>query len=89
MITFMLNGKEVQGESGDTILDVAKKVKVHIPTLCHHDALEPAGACRLCTVELYDGRRTKFVTSCNYPIWEGMDVKTETEAIVQHRKMIV
>ncbi len=89
MITFTINGKEVQGEEGQYILDVAKKSGIEIPTLCHHEALEPAGMCRLCTVELFDGRRTKFVTACNYPIWEGMEVFTDSESVVQGRKLIV
>jgi heterodisulfide reductase subunit A len=89
MITFKLNGKTVQGEEGQYILQVAEKVGVEIPTLCHHKALEPAGMCRICTVELYDGRRTRFVTACNYPIWEGMEVKTDTEAVHAGRKLIV
>ncbi len=89
MITFKLNGKTVQGEEGQYILQVAQKYGVDIPTLCHHKALEPAGMCRLCTVELFDGRRTRFVTSCNYPIWEGMEVKTDTEEVHQGRKLIV
>jgi heterodisulfide reductase subunit A len=89
MITFKLNGKTVQGEEGQYILQVAQKYGVEIPTLCHHKALEPAGMCRLCTVELFDGRRTRFVTSCNYPIWEGMDVKTDSEPVHEGRKLIV
>ncbi len=89
MVTFKLNGKTVQGEEGQSILQVAEKYNVDIPTLCHHKALEPAGMCRLCTVELFDGRRTRFVTACNYPIWEGMEVKTDTEAVHQGRKLIV
>jgi heterodisulfide reductase subunit A len=89
MITFTLNGKEVQGEEGQYILEIAEKNGVEIPTLCHHKALDPAGMCRLCVVEVYDGRRTRFVTACNYPIWEGMDVKTDTEAVHQGRKLIV
>ncbi|MBU0545129.1 MAG: FAD-dependent oxidoreductase [Proteobacteria bacterium] len=89
MITFKLNGKTVQGEEGQYILQVAQKYGVDIPTLCHHKALEPAGMCRLCTVELFDGRRTRFVTSCNYPIWEGMDIKTDSEAVHLGRKLIV
>ncbi len=89
MITFKLNGKKVQGEEGQYILQVAEKYGVEIPTLCHHKALEPAGMCRLCTVELFDGRRTRFVTACNYPIWEGMEVKTDSEAVHQGRKLIV
>ena len=89
MIKFKLNGKEVQGEEGQYILQVAEKYGVEIPTLCHHKALEPAGMCRLCTVELFDGRRTRFVTACNYPIWEGMEVKTDTEAVHAGRKLLV
>jgi heterodisulfide reductase subunit A len=89
MITFKLNGKTVQGEEGQYILQVAEKFGVDIPTLCHHKALEPGGMCRLCTVEVFDGRRTRFVTACNYPIWEGMEVKTDTEAVHDGRKLIV
>ncbi len=89
MITFKLNGKTVQGDEGQYILQVAEKVGVEIPTLCHHKALEPAGMCRICTVELFDGRRTRFVTACNYPIWEGMEVNTDTEAVHAGRKLIV
>ena len=89
MVTFKLNGKTVQGEEGEYILQVAERNGVEIPTLCHHKALEPAGMCRICTVELFDGRRSRYVTACNYPIWEGMEVKTESEGVHQGRKLIV
>ena len=89
MITFKMNGKTVQGEEGQYILQVAQKYGIEIPTLCYHKALEPAGMCRLCTVEVFDGRRTRFVTACNYPIWEGMEVKTDTETVHKGRKLIV
>jgi len=89
MITFKLNGKDVQAEEGEYILKVAERSGVEIPTLCHHKALEPAGMCRLCTVELFDGRRTRFVTACNYPVWAGMEVDTDSEAVHQVRRLIV
>jgi len=89
MITFKLNGQTVQGEEGQYLLQVAENYGVYIPTLCNHKALEPAGMCRLCTVELFDGRRTKFVTACNYPIWEGMEIQTDTEVVHEGRKLIV
>jgi heterodisulfide reductase subunit A len=89
MINLKLNGKNVQGEEGQYILQVAEKFGIEIPTLCHHKALEPAGMCRLCTVELFDGRRTRYVTACNYPIWEGMEVHTDSEGVHQGRKLIV
>jgi heterodisulfide reductase subunit A len=37
----------------------------------------------LCTVELFDGRRTRYVTACNYPIWEGMEVTTDSEMVTR------
>jgi len=89
MITFKLNGKEVQGEEGQYILQVAEKHGVEIPTLCHHKALEPAGLCRLCTVLVSHGRWSRFVTACNYPIWEGMEVQTDTEVVHEGRKLIL
>ncbi|MBU4001977.1 MAG: (2Fe-2S)-binding protein, partial [Proteobacteria bacterium] len=89
MITFKINGKEVQGEEGQYVLQVAEKNGVEIPTMCHHKALEPAGMCRLCTVEMFDGRRSRYVTACNYPIWEGMEIFTASEAVIEGRKLIV
>ena len=89
MVTFKLNGKEVQAEEGVTILQVAEQNNIHIPTLCNHKALEPAGLCRLCTVKVSKGSWSTFVTSCNYPVWEGMVVETSTEEVIEHRKMIV
>jgi NADH dehydrogenase/NADH:ubiquinone oxidoreductase subunit G len=89
MVTFTLDGREVQAEEGLTILQVAEANNIHIPTLCNHKALEPAGLCRICSVELFDGRRTRFVTACNYPVWTGMEVKTDSEEVTHHRKMII
>jgi heterodisulfide reductase subunit A2 len=89
MVTFKLNGKTIQGEEGEFILQVAERNGIDIPTLCHHKALEPAGMCRICTVELFDGRRSRYVTACNYPIWEGMEVRTDSEGVHQGRKLIV
>ena len=89
MVTFTLNGTEVQTEEGRYLLLAARDHGVHIPTLCHHDALEPAGMCRLCTVEVFDGRRTRFVTACNYPVREGIEVLTDSAAVREGRKLII
>jgi len=89
MINFKLNGRDVVAEEGQTILEVAQQHNTHIPTLCYHKALTPAGACRLCTVEVFDGRRTRLVTSCNYPIWRGIEVQTDSERVIQGRRMIL
>jgi heterodisulfide reductase subunit A len=89
MISFTLDGKTVQGEEGQYLLKIAEEHGVEIPTLCYHQALEPAGMCRLCTVEMHFGGRVRYVTACNYPIWEGMEIKTDTEDLHQIRKLIV
>ena len=89
MIRFILDGNEVEGQKGQYLLQVAEKYGVEIPTLCHHKALEPAGLCRLCTVEMHYGGKIRYVTACNYPVWEGMEIKTNTENIHQIRKLIV
>ena len=88
-IAFILDGMEVEAEEGASILSVAEDHNIYIPTLCNHKALEPAGLCRLCTVKVSKGSWSRFVTSCNYPVWEGMEVQTCSEEVVEHRKMIV
>ncbi len=89
MITFTIDGKEVQGQEGWTVLEVARWHGIDIPTLCHHPAVEPYGACRLCVVEVDDGRRTRVVISCMYPIQEGIKVLTDTPRVNNVRRWIV
>ena len=57
MINFTIDGQPFKADEGQTILEVARRAGVKIPTLCYHPALEPYGACRLCTVEVRWGRR--------------------------------
>ena len=89
MITFSINGQEVQGEEGWTVLDVARWHGIEIPTLCHHEAVEPYGACRLCAVEVDDGRRSRVVISCMYPVRAGIKVQTESPRVANVRRWIV
>jgi bidirectional [NiFe] hydrogenase diaphorase subunit len=89
MITFNINGKEVQGEDGWTILEVARWHGINIPTLCHHEAVEPFGACRLCVVEVDDGRRSRVVISCMYLIRPGIKVQTDSPRVANVRRWIV
>jgi len=89
MITFSINGKEVQGEDGWTILEVARWHGIDIPTLCHHGALEPYGACRLCVVEVAEGKRSRVVISCMYPIRAGIKVQTDSPRVANVRRWIV
>ena len=51
-IILQIDGREVKAREGMTILEAAQTVGIEIPTLCHHEKLEPFGSCRLCTVEI-------------------------------------
>jgi len=89
MVTLTINGRELKAEKGQTILQVARENGIDIPTLCHNEALEPYGACRLCIVEVSKGKRTKIVTSCLYPVEEGLKVKTDSPRVISNRKMLL
>src|SRR4030042_2916448 len=89
MVTLNIDGRELKAEKGQTILQVARENGIDIPTLCHHEAIEPYGACRLCIVEISKGHRSRIVTSCLYPVEEGLDVKTNSPRIINNRKMLV
>jgi len=86
LVELTIDGNNVQIAEGKTILDAARKLNIDIPTLCHHEALAPYGACRLCLVEATHGNRTRIVTSCNYPVSDGLDVRTNTERVVKLRR---
>ncbi|HUU89059.1 MAG TPA: Coenzyme F420 hydrogenase/dehydrogenase, beta subunit C-terminal domain [Candidatus Glassbacteria bacterium] len=89
-ITLKINGIEVSAIEGTSILDVAKKIGLKIPTLCHHPAIVPFGACRVCIVEIIDKRgRKKIVTSCNYPVFSGLVVETASEKTIRIRKLLL
>jgi len=89
MIEFSIDGKEVSGQEGWTILEVAKSHGIDIPTLCYHPAVEPYGGCRLCVVEVDDGCRSRVVVSCIYPIRQGIKVLTSSDRVDNVRRWIV
>lgn len=89
-VTLKIDGKEVKATEGATILDVARNIGIEIPTLCYNSALEPFGSCRVCSVEITDARgRKKVVTSCNYPVKEGLEVSTKSEKVLKTRKLLL
>jgi NADH dehydrogenase/NADH:ubiquinone oxidoreductase subunit G len=88
-ILLQIDGKEVRASEGMTILEAARGVGISIPTLCHHEALEPYGACRVCMVEIEMRGWSKLVASCLYPIEANLVVKTRSEQVDRARKMIL
>ena len=89
MVTLTIDGKKIKAESDASILKAAKEHGIVIPTLCHHEGVSPLGNCRLCVVEATRNGRTRVVTSCNYPVEEGLQVETKTKAIISIRKTII
>lgn len=88
-IEIKINGGICKARSGETLLEVARREGFEIPTLCYHELLEPYGSCRLCTVEVNDGRRTRQVISCAYPVKEGISVETNTVKVKKSRRMVI
>jgi len=86
MINLKINGVDVSAPKGSTILEAARSVGIEIPTLCFMKEINEIGACRICVVEANEGRGFRQVTACVYPVSEGMEVKTNTEAIQKARK---
>src|SRR6185369_14341025 len=65
-VLLQIDGKEVTAREGATILEAAQSVGISIPTLCHHQQLEPYGGCRVCSVEADARGRTTVVAACLY-----------------------
>ena len=86
MINVKINGIAVSVPKGSTVLDAARKAGIEIPTLCFMKEKNEIGACRICVVEVNEGRGFRIVTACVYPVTEGMEVLTNTEKVQKARK---
>lgn len=78
---------EVKGEK--TVLELAQREGIYIPTLCHHPALEPYGACRLCLVEVKAGGRPGLTAACALPLADGLEVETSSPWVNKVRGIVV
>ena len=82
--TLDIDGTELTFRDGETILEAARRAEVEIPTLCHDERLTPAGACRICLVEVEGARLMQ--PACHTPAAAGMVVRTDTEKVDRNRK---
>lgn len=89
MPTVTIDGIRCEAQSGDTILQVARRHGVWIPTLCYHPALEPSASCRICMVEIDRGGWWQMVTSCNYPVLGDLVVGVNTPRAIQARQGVM
>ncbi|HMD81512.1 MAG TPA: 2Fe-2S iron-sulfur cluster-binding protein, partial [Anaerolineales bacterium] len=86
-ITLTINGKAISSQEGKTVLEAAREHGIEIPTLCYHKNLSPAASCRLCVVEVEGMRGDQ--PACNLAAHDGMVVHTETEALINSRRVIL
>ena len=89
MVKITIDGKTVEVLEDTTILKAAEQADIWIPTMCNSEYLEPYGVCRLCSVEVIRGKRSRIVTACNYPVRTGMTVRTNSERVKWIRTMIM
>jgi len=88
-IAIHINNEYIEVKKGTTILQAAKKLGIHIPTLCYNEKIMPHGACRLCLVEIEKKGRRKIVASCAYNAEDGLKVFTESPKVEEIRKHLV
>ena len=86
-IALTINGKQVKGREGDTVLEVCEANNIYVPTLCHLKGLTDVGACRMCVVDIEKERRP--VPACTYPARDGLVVQTHNENLEKYRRLIL
>lgn len=86
-ISLTIDGSVIEVAPGTTILEAARQLGIDIPTFCHDPELSPNGACRICVVEVQNGR--SLVASCVTPVSPGMVVFTESERVVRARRSVL
>jgi len=84
-ITLNIDGREIQGTAGQSILEAAEDAGVYIPRLCWLKGLTPAGSCRVCTVRV-NGRPQ---AACTQPVAQGMFVENDTEELRRLRRNVI
>ena len=83
-VNVKINGQNYSVPKGSTILEAARFAGITIPTLCYLKDINEIGACRMCVVEVKGAR--SLVASCVFPVNEGMEISTNSPAVVEARK---
>ena len=82
-----INGKIVEAQEGQTVLEVARDAGIYIPALCYHPKTGPAGKCRACVVEI-EGM-SGLETSCTVLARDGLKVITNSEKVLAAQRLVV
>jgi len=84
--TLRVDGHDVAGEEGQSILSVARENGIEIPTMCHLDGLSDTGGCRMCVVEIAGSPRLS--PACVAAVAEGMEVTTQSDQLTEYRRTV-
>ena len=84
MVNLKINGRALEAREGETILSVARRSGILIPTLCHLDRISSAAACRVCVVEVRGAGR--LVAACQTAVAEGMEIVTDSKRVLDARR---
>jgi predicted molibdopterin-dependent oxidoreductase YjgC len=86
-LTLTINGRNVPGRKGQTVLEVCRENGIKVPTLCFHPKMPPYGGCRLCIVEIENMRG--LPPSCTTPATDGMNISTHTDRLFRVRRTVL
>ena len=82
-----IDGKQVEFEPGENLVEVAKRVGIEIPVFCYHPGLSEVAQCRMCAVDVE--KMPKIQTACSTQAQEGMVVNTQTERVKKARESVM
>ncbi len=87
-VNITIDGHPLEVEEGSYVLQAAEQLGIEIPTLCYYPYMTPYAACRICAVEARNGNGwSKIVTACNYPVWDGLEIHTQTPRVWNARRI--
>ncbi len=86
VFTLTIDGRDVAGNEGQTVMEVAEENGIDIPGLCHLEGITDRGACRLCMVEIAGS--PKLAAACMTKIAEGMEITAHSEKLLEYRQAI-
>jgi formate dehydrogenase major subunit len=82
-----IDGRSVRFAPGETILAVARRAGISVPTLCHRDGLSPQGGCRVCLVRVDGSPRP--LAACHTALDHDAEVVTDTPALRALRREVL
>jgi formate dehydrogenase major subunit len=86
-VNITIDGRKLKAEAFQTVYEVATANGIYIPVLCHHPALPPEGACRVCLVEIE--RQRALQPACTFPVTEGLVIHTNSPKVREARKFVL